>query len=256
MKITIDSDNKNIIIDDAGKTSELSLFSDEAFELLSDLWLKVGWNQKYVYTFSWMGRPIIQLPEDMLRMQEVLYTVKPDVIVETGVAHGGSLVFYSSLCKAIGKGRVIGVDIEIKPHNRKAIESHELFSYITLIEGDSVNPKIVNNLKSLIESDDVVIVILDSNHTKGHVLGELNAYCDIVTPESYIVACDGIMKDLVGAPRSYPDWDTNNPYQAAREFLTSHSEFELVQPEWSFNESNGLSENIVTHWPGAWLKKK
>lgn len=256
MKITIDSDIKNIIIDDAGRISELSLFSDEAFELLSDLWLKVGWNQKYVYTFSWMGRPIIQLPEDMLRMQEVLYIVKPDVIIETGVAHGGSLIYYASLCKLFGKGRVIGIDIEIRPHNRTAIEQHELYPYITLIEGSSTAKEVINKVKSLVKPDDTVLVILDSNHTKQHVLGELYAYCGIVTPESYIVACDGIMKDLVGAPRSNPDWDTNNPYQAAREFLTSHPEFELVQPEWSFNESNGLSENIVTYWPGAWLRRK
>ena len=105
--------------------------------------MRVGWNQKYQYTFSWMGRPVIQLPEDMMRMQEVIYRLQPDLIVETGVAHGGSLIFYASLCKAIGKGRVVGIDIEIRPHNRMAIESHPLAGLITLIEGSSIAPEVV-----------------------------------------------------------------------------------------------------------------
>jgi cephalosporin hydroxylase len=116
-----------IVIDDIKKTLTLETNHN---------WPKVGWNQKFVYTFSWMGRPIIQLPEDMIRIQEVIYTVKPDLIIKTGVAHGGSLIYYASLCKAMGKGRIIGVDIKIRPHNRKAIEKHELFSYINLIEWD------------------------------------------------------------------------------------------------------------------------
>src|SRR4249919_732260 len=124
MKLTIDTAAKTLLVEADGRTRQLQLYSDEAFELISDQWLKVGWNQKYPYTFSWMGRPIIQLPEDMIRAQEVVYHVKPDVLIETGVAHGGSLIYYASLFKAMGRGRVIGVDIEIRPQNRTAIENH------------------------------------------------------------------------------------------------------------------------------------
>src|SRR5882672_10986567 len=143
MKLTIDTEAKSLRLENDGQERDIPLYSDEAFEVISDQWLKVGWNQKYPYTFSWMGRPIIQLPEDVIRIQEVIYRVKPDVIVETGVAHGGSLILYASLCKAMGRGRVVGVDIEIRAHNRAAIEAHELAGYITLIEGSSVAPETV-----------------------------------------------------------------------------------------------------------------
>lgn len=254
MMIKIDLENSQVIVDNEFGSSTYRIDSPEAFSVVSKAWLRCGWDSKYVYTFSWMGRPIIQLPEDLVRLQEVIYQVKPDVIIETGIAHGGSLIFHSSLCKAIGKGRVIGIDIEIRPHNRQAIEEHELFEYITIIEGSSISPIIVGQVKSLVDPEETVLVILDSNHSKDHVLEELNAYSKLVSPGSYIVATDGIMKDLVGAPRSSPDWESNNPYMAAQEFLKNHSEFVLEQPKWIFNESNGISENI-TYWPGAWLRR-
>src|SRR6266404_5315631 len=135
MRITIETKTRRLTVEDDGNVRTLDLYGREAFELISSLWLKTGWNQKYSYTFTWLGRPIIQHPEDLVRLQEAIYTLKPDVIIETGVARGGSLVFYASLMKAIGKGRrVVGVDVEIRPHNRKAIELHELAPYITLIE--------------------------------------------------------------------------------------------------------------------------
>ena len=166
----------------------LSLSDPKAFSLITDLWIRSGWDTKYVYGFSWLGRPVIQLPEDMLRIQEVIYDIKLDVIVETGVAHGGSLVFYASLCTAMGKGRVIGIDIEIRPHNRKAIEEHHLSPLITLVEGSSVDLDIVNTVKDQIGSAETVLVLLDSNHLKEHVLAELEAYAPFVSPGSYIVA--------------------------------------------------------------------
>ena len=254
MKLTIDTTRNTLIQETETQTRVLSLYTKEAFDLISQLWLKVGWNQKYAYTFSWMGRPIIQLPEDTIRVQEVIYRVKPDVIIETGVAHGGSLVYYASLCKAMGKGRVIGVDIEIRPHNRKAIEAHELFPMITLVEGSSTEAGIVSHVKSLVKPKEVVMVILDSCHTKQHVLAELEAYHDLVTPGSYIVATDGIMKDLNDVPRGNPEWGRDNPAAAATEFAQKHADFVLEQPAWPFNESE-LNENI-THWPGAWLRRK
>src|SRR5262245_18045044 len=131
MKLTIDTDQRTLTCEEPGGVEVLDLYSRQAFEMISRQWVRVGWNQKYVYTFSWMGRPIIQLPEDMIAAQEVIYRLKPDLIIATGVAYGGSLVFYASLCKMLGTGRVIGVDIEIRSHNRRAVEAHELFSYIT-----------------------------------------------------------------------------------------------------------------------------
>ncbi len=133
MRITIDTDTRQLTTVDDGVESQCPLYSPEAFRTLSRQWIKVGWELKYTYGFSWMGRPIIQLPEDLVRIQEVIFDVSPDVIIETGVAHGGSLIFYASLFRAIGKGRVIGVDIEIRPHNRRAIEAHPLAELITLV---------------------------------------------------------------------------------------------------------------------------
>ena len=135
MRVTIDDETKTLIVDDAGQRSELDLYSDESFEILSRWSLNIGWSRKYSYGFSWMGRPIIQLPDDVMRIQEVIWTVQPTVIVETGVAHGGSLIFYASLFEAMGGGEVIGVDIEIRPHNRIAIEAHPMAKRIALIEG-------------------------------------------------------------------------------------------------------------------------
>lgn len=253
MKITIDTQKKILSCEDNSEVKTFDLYSTEAFKLLSDQWLKIGWDQKYPYTFSWLGRPIIQLPEDMIRIQEVIYRIKPDVIIETGVAHGGSLIFYAGLCKIMGKGRVIGVDIEIRPHNRKAIESHELFAFIKLIEGSSTDKQIVDDVKSFVQAGEKVLVILDSNHTEEHVLAELKAYHDLVTQGSYIVATDGIMKDLYDVPRGNAEWKSNNPTTAVTEFLKTHQDFVLEQPHWPFNESD-LSENI-THWPCAWLRR-
>ncbi|CAN5169501.1 CmcI family methyltransferase [soil metagenome] len=254
MKLTLDTDAKTLTVDDAGATRTMDLYSTEAFETLSRQWVRVGWNQKYQYTFSWMGRPVIQLPEDMLRMQEVIHRLRPDVIIETGVAHGGSLVFYASLCKAMDKGRVIGIDIEIRQHNRSAIEAHPLAGFITLVEGSSTAPEIIAKARSLVKPGETVLVILDSNHTYAHVADELEAYCDLVTPGSYIVATDGIMFDLADVPRGTAGWTTDNPTFAARDFAAKHPEFVIEQPAWPFNES-ALQHNI-THWPGAWLKRK
>lgn len=226
--------------------------SPEAFRLISDAWLRIGWDQKYVYSFTWLGRPVIQLPEDLLRLQEVIAEVRPGVIVETGVAHGGSLVFYATLCKALGKGRVVGVDIEIRPHNRAAIEAHPLFPLIELIEGDSTSPDTVARVRESVAGG-TAMVTLDSNHEKEHVLKELHAYADLVTPGSYLVAMDTIMARLVGAPRTKPDWSWNNPGEAIAEFLAEDDRFEQVEPPFAFNE--GLVAERVTYWRGGFLRR-
>jgi cephalosporin hydroxylase len=254
MRLIVDSDAGKLIEESAEGRRERPLYSKEAFEILSRLWLKVGWNEKYPYTFSWMGRPVIQIPEDLIRVQEVIYRLRPDVIVETGVAHGGSLIFYASLCKVLGKGRVVGVDIEIRPHNRRAIEAHELFPWITLIEGDSTAPETLSRVAAAVAPGGVVMVILDSNHTRQHVLAELEAYHRLVSPGSYVVAADGSMQFLGDVPRGKREWDRDNPVTAVREFLQQHPEFVPEIPSWPFNES-ALTENI-THWTGGWLRRK
>ena len=254
MKLTIDSTRKTLTADRGDGEETHDLYSDKAFEIISDLWVKVGWNQKYVYTFSWMGRPIIQLPEDIVRIQEVLDRVRPDVVVETGVAHGGSLVLYASLFKAMGRGRVIGVDIEIRPHNRKAIEEHPLASWITLVEGSSTAPQTAARVREQVKPGESVLVILDSNHTRQHVLDELDTYHGLITPGSYIVATDGVMRDLGDVPRGHPSWVTDNPANAAETWVARHPEFELEAPRWPFNESS--LARPVTHWPSAYLRRR
>jgi cephalosporin hydroxylase len=254
MIIQIDTEKKQLSIISGDASRPIDLYGKEAFELLSDLWLKTSWNQKYSYTFTWMGRPIIQHPEDLVRLQEVIYALKPDVIIETGIAHGGSLILSASLMKAMGKGRkVVGVDIEIRPHNRKAIEAHELSPMIRLIEGNSVAPDIVSQAAQEIRPGDTVLVILDSNHSREHVTAELEAYHGLVTPGSYIVATDGIMRDVCDVPRGQPEWRQDNPAQAAEDFAGRHPQFVIESPSWKFNESE-LDRNI-TGWPNAWLKK-
>jgi cephalosporin hydroxylase len=249
MKISIDTDARRIEAD--GRA--IDLYSDEGFRLISDLWVKTGWNQKYTYSFSWFGVPMIQLPEDALRYQEAVFRLQPDVIIETGVAHGGSAVFSASLCKLMGKGRVIAVDIEIRPHNRARIERHPLAPLITLIEGSSTAPEIMNKVRSLIAPDQSVLVMLDSDHSFNHVTAELEAYAPLVTQDSWIVATDGIMQDLEDVPRGRAGWGQDNPARAAREFAARNPSFVIEEPAWAFNEST-LKHNI-THWPNAWLKR-
>jgi cephalosporin hydroxylase len=251
--LKIDEDRGVVIESSPEGETVHAMASPEAFRAVSRAWLRCGWDAKYVYSFTWMGRPCIQLPEDVLRIQEVIYRVKPDVIVETGIAHGGSLILYASLCKAMDRGRVIGVDIEIRPHNRRAIEAHEMKPLITLIEGSSVDPEVVGRVKALVEPGEAVLVLLDSNHTKEHVLAELEAYGPLVTPGSYIVATDGIMQQVAGAPRTAPDWSWNNPLQAAREFATRHPEFHHEEPQFPFNE--GSVTERVTYWPQGFLRR-
>jgi cephalosporin hydroxylase len=250
MRIVIDTAERTLTAD--GR--QLDLYGKRAFELISDLWLKTSWNQKYPYTFTWLGRPIIQHPEDLIRLQEAIFTLRPDVIIETGVAHGGSLIFYASLFNAMGGDRrVVGIDIDIRPQNRKAIEQHELASYIYLVEGDSAAPEVVERARALVRPGDRVMVILDSNHTRAHVAKELEAYAPLVSPGSYIVATDGIMALVHDTPRGKPEWVSDNPSQAASDFAARHPDFVLEELKWRFNESE--LDRTITAWPGAWLKR-
>jgi cephalosporin hydroxylase len=253
MRLVIDTDSGKVIAETATGHEEHPLDSPEAFRLISKEWLAVGWTQRYSYSFTWLGRPLIQLPEDVLRIQEVIHRVKPHVIVETGVAHGGSLIFYASLCKAMDRGRVIGIDIEIRSHNRRAIEEHPLSRYITLLEGSSTDEAMIEQVRGMIRSRETVLVVLDSNHSKEHVLAELEAYSSLVTPGSYIVATDGIMADVAGRPGAKDDWTWDNPRDAARAFAAKCPAFKLEEPASLFNEG-GITDR-VTYWPGAYLRR-
>ena len=250
---TIDEEAGEVIVRDGATEIRHSLATAEGFAAASKAWVRATWDSKYVYSFAWMGRPIIQLPEDMVRLQEVIWALKPDVLVETGVAHGGSLIFYASLFEAMGKGRVIGIDIEIRPHNRQAIEAHPMKKRIELLEGSSTAPEIVDQVKAMIAPGETVLVVLDSNHTKGHVLDELRAYGPMLNVGSYIVATDGIMEQVVGAPRTSEDWTWNNPKQAAHAFVAEDPRFIIEEPAFPFNE--GVVTERITYWPDAFIKR-
>jgi cephalosporin hydroxylase len=254
MKIIVDTAATTMRCEDGEGSSEIQLYSPEAFDILTDLWVKAGWELRYPYLFSWLGRPVIQLPEDLIAIQEVIYRCSPSVVIETGVAHGGSLVFYASVFEAMGGGRVVGVDIEIRPHNRTAIEQHRLAHRIALVQGSSVDPDVVDQVRQQLTPEDTVLVILDSNHTKRHVLGELEAYAPLVTVGSYLVATDGVMELVHDVPRGSAAWLDDNPKAAAAEFLSSHPEFELEDPLTPvFNEAGSVRR--ATHWPGAFLRR-
>jgi cephalosporin hydroxylase len=189
---------------------------------------------KYSYNFSWLGRPIIQYPQDIVAMQELIWRIQPELIVETGIAHGGSLIFYASMlelnaaCGGPKDAAVIGVDIEIRPHNRMAIEAHPLFRRIAMIEGSSIAPDVVQQVKRTAQGKQRVLVCLDSNHTHDHALAELEAYADLTSVGSYCVVFDTLIEDMPAD--AYPDraWGRgNNPKTAVWEFLKTHPEFEI-----------------------------
>ena len=253
LKTTIDTDSAMVIVEENGEICCFPMETPEAFNAVARAYLRVGWDVKYVYSFSWLGRPIIQLPDDMIRAQELIYRVKPDILVDIGVAHGGSLIYYASIMQAMNKGRVIGVDIEIRQKNRKAIEEHSMFDRISLIEGDSVADNTFDQVKKQISENEVVMVFLDGKHTREHVLRELELYSTLITKGSYILAMDGIQQDLVGAPRSQSDWGDNNPAAAARDFVKYNPNFEICEPTPQFNE--GQVKKFVTYWPNAYIRR-
>ncbi|MBN9511136.1 MAG: cephalosporin hydroxylase family protein [Alphaproteobacteria bacterium] len=236
-----------------GSCGTYAMDTPEAFEAVSAAWLRCGWDVKYAYCFTWLGRPVIQLPEDLLRLQEVFWRVQPDVVIETGIAHGGSLIFYAGLFAALGRGRVLGVDVAIRPHNRCAIEAHPLAPRITLIEGSSTDSATLAAVRAQIAPAERVLVVLDSNHTRAHVRAELDAYAPLVTPGSYVVVCDGIMARLAGAPRSAADWTWNNPLGAVEDFLAANPDFVAEEPDFPFNE--GRVRARVTYSPRGFLRR-
>jgi cephalosporin hydroxylase len=254
MRLIVDVASSRLVLENDQGSYSVDLFSADAFAAISSLWLKVGWALKYSYGFTWLGRPIVQLPEDIIRVQELIYRVKPDAVVETGVAHGGSLMLYASILRCMGRGRVIGIDIDIRPENRAAIQAHELASMITLVEGSSTDPAVVENVHALLDPAETTLVVLDSSHSKTHVLAELEAYGPLVKSGSYIVATDGIMEQLHDVPSGRPEWKDDNPKSAAIAFAAAHPEFALEQPPLAFREGPELVP--VTYWPTAFLRRR
>jgi cephalosporin hydroxylase len=221
-----------------------AISQDEAFNSIGHAFMRASIMPKYSYNFSWMGRPIIQYPQDMVAMQEIIWEVKPDLIIETGIAHGGSLIMNASLlamldyCEAIKTGelinpnnpkrRVLGIDIDIREHNLKAIEEHPMSNRIDMIQGSSIAEDVVAKVRKYAGDYKRILVSLDSNHTHEHVIAELEAYAPLTTKGSYCVVFDTLIEDM--SEDAYPDrpWTKgNNPKTAVWEYLKSHPEFEI-----------------------------
>lgn len=219
-------DEVEVRIDLQGKSEPLVESAKQFYDLSAE--------SKYSYNFTWMGRPIIQYPQDIVAMQELIWEVQPDLIIETGIAHGGSLILYASLlelnaaCGGPSEASILGVDIDIRTHNKEAIEAHPMSKRIEMIQGSSIATEIVDAVKDKAQGKQRIMVVLDSNHTHEHVLAELEAYAPLVTKGSYCVVFDTVVEDMPKG--SFPDrpWDVgNNPKTAVWEYLKNHDEFEI-----------------------------
>lgn len=246
MKNAIAKPGSRITLESEGQRSTVDLYSEEGFELLSNLWIKVAADRRLMYELEWLGRPVIQFPTDVAVMQELLWEVRPDVVIETGVAHGGSLVLSASILELIGQGKVIGVDIEIRSHNRQAIEAHPLAKRIELVEGSSVAKETLVQVRKHVAAGQKVLVTLDSNHTREHVAREMELYAPLVSVGSYLVVNDGAQAWVWDIPRGKPEWKDNHPLQAIDAFLAVHKEFEVDERRTRFG---------ITSSPRGYLKR-
>lgn len=215
---------------------------------IAEKWRAAAWVNKLDYEVNWLGIPIIQNPYDMIRMQKLIFKVKPDVIIETGIAHGGSLIYYASLLELLGKGKVIGIDNDIRAHNKALLVKHPMYKRITLIDGSSIDEKIVHQVKQLVNKGDKVLVILDSHHTHDHVSRELKLYTPLVSRGSYTVVFDTLIEYL---PKHYfkdrPWARGNNPHTAVRSFLKKSRDFMV--------DKDIENRIVLTAAPGGYLKK-
>lgn len=206
-----------------------ALGDDADFQALSRIWLRLSAKRRYSYNFSWLGRPIIQLPTDIVALQEIIWHVRPDLIIETGVAHGGSLIFSASMLELLGgDGRVLGIDIDIRAHNRAEIEKHPMSKRISLLQGSSTSAEVMAEVRRVALDRKPIMVILDSNHTHDHVVRELELYSPLVTKGSYLVVLDTLIEQL--DDDAFPDrpWGRgDNPFTAVREFLELTDRFEI-----------------------------
>ena len=210
-------------------------------------WFKQSSAYEYSYHFRWLGRPIIQFPQDIMALQEIIWDIKPDLIIETGIAHGGSLIFSASMLELIGKGEVLGIDIDIREHNRVEIEKHPMFKRINMLEGDSTSDEILNEVKSYAEDKKCILVILDSMHTYDHVLKELELYSKFATKGSYLIVFDTVIEDMPDDFFEDRPWGKdNNPKMAVREFLKNNDRFE--------SDKDLENKLLITVAPDGYLK--
>lgn len=230
------------------KKSIARMSRDSSLKNMGMKFLEETVQHQYSYHFTWLGRPIIQYPQDIVAMQEIIWKVQPDLVIETGVAHGGSLIFYASLLELIGKGKVLGVDIEIREHNKREIERHPMHTRILMIEGSSTDEAVMKKVSTIVRKHKKILVCLDSLHTHDHVLKELKLYSPFVTRGSYIVVFDtGIEYMTKGFFKNKP-WDKgNNPKTAVDEFLQHTKEFVV---------DSAISDKLLlTVAPGGYLRR-
>jgi cephalosporin hydroxylase len=226
---------------------------DHDLQALSRIWLREVTAHKYHYNFSWLGRPIIQCPQDILAMQQLIWEVKPDLIIETGIAHGGSLIFYASMLELLaqcghGDGQVVGIDIDIRSHNRAEIEAHPMFRRIRMLQGSSIDSAIVEQVRQIAAGKSRVLVALDSNHTHEHVLAELEAYGPLTSVGSYCVVFDTAIADMPDSSFRDRPWGAgNNPKTAVHAYVQQHPEFVI--------DRDIQHKLLITVAPDGYLKR-
>lgn len=223
---------------------------DRHFRNLTKSWFMASLKYEYSYHFTWWGRPIIQYPQDIIALQEIIWKVKPDLIIETGIAHGGSLIFSASILELIGKGKVLGIDVDIREHNRIEIEKHPMYKRINLIEGSSISDKVAKKVHKFARDKKSILLVLDSNHTHEHVIKEMELYSPLVTKDSYMIVFDTIIEDISNTSKSLPykrPWGKgNNPKTAVKEFLKNNNRF--------VNDSEIENKLLITVAPSGYLK--
>ena len=221
---------------------------DNSLQEETKKWFIHSYQYEYSYHFTWLGLPIIQYPQDMMAMQEIIWQIKPDLIIETGIARGGSLIFYASMLELLGNnGQVLGIDIDIREHNRVEIEKHQMFKRITMIEGSSIDEEVVRKVKNFANDKQTILVILDSNHTHNHVLKELEFYSPLVTKGSYLVVFDTVVEDMPEEFFAERPWGKgNNPKTAVWEFIKTSERFEI--------DKDIEAKLLITVAPDGYLK--
>jgi cephalosporin hydroxylase len=252
MRIIIDTESRVLQFTDTGAATEYSLFSPEAFRILSRQWIVLGWNLGHWSTLSWMGRQLLQLPDDVLRLAELFWKLRPDVIVETGVYDGGSTLFFASLCRLYGAGRVISIERELRPGVREAI-GQAASGLVKLIEGDSASPETALQAQRNIRPAERVCVFLDSDHATQHVAAELRHFGPLVSRGCYLIVADSICPALAHTPQGESTWSYDHPGKAVDEFLARHPEFSRQRPTALFSAAFDFTE--LSYFPSTWLRR-
>lgn len=250
MVILSDKMDKKKEFEKRNKEYVQKMSKDKSLTELTKSWILASEKYEYSYHFSWLGRPIIQYPQDIIAVQEIIWKVKPDLIIETGIAHGGSLIFSASILELIGHGEVIGIDIDIREHNRIEIEKHPMHKRIVMIQGSSISEEVIQKVYELAKGKKKILVFLDSNHTHNHVLDEMKLYSPLVHKDSYMVVFDTVIEDISESTptrtNKKPWGKGNNPKTAVKEFLKTNNRFEI--------DKEIENKLLVTVAPSGYLK--